>query len=99
MAVPWTIIGALFKFLTPNIPDVIDTVKGLKKEQQREKVELDDAAARVVELEKRIAAQLQLIEKLTAQLAKLEQTFVWTLWASIFAAVLALIALGVVFFK
>ncbi len=99
MALPWTIIGALFKFLAPNIPDIVATVKTLKREQQREKIELDDTAARMIELEKRIAAQLQLIEQLTAQLAKLEKAFAWVLWASIFALVLALIALGIVFFR
>jgi hypothetical protein len=99
MAVPWTILGAIFKFLAPNLPDIIDAVKNLKKEQQKEKVVLDDTATRMLELEKRIAAQLLLIEQLTAQLVKLEKAFVWTLWASIFAAVLAVIALGVMFFK
>ena len=99
MPVPWTILGALFKFLAPNLPDIIDAVKNLKKEQQQEKVALDDTATRVLELENQLAAQLQLIEQLTAQLVKLEKAFVWALWASIFAAILALIALGVVFFK
>ena len=99
MPVPWTILGALFKFLAPNIPEIITTVKALKKEQQHEKVELDDTAARVLELQKRVAAQLQLIEQLTAQLAKLEKAFMWALWASLFALVLAAIALGIVFFK
>ena len=99
MPVPWTILGALFKFLAPNLPDIIDAVKSLKKEQQHEKVVLDDTSTRVLELEHRIAAQLQLIEQLTAQLVKLEKAFVWALWASIFAAILALIALGVVFLK
>ncbi len=97
MAVPWTILGAIFKFLAPNLPDIIDAVKNLKKEQQKEKVALDDTATRMLELEQRIAAQLQLIEQLTAQLVKMEKAFVWALWASIFAAVLAVIALGVVF--
>ena len=99
MPVPWTILGALFKFLAPNLPDIIDAVKNLKKEQHREKVVLDDTATRLLELEKRIAAHLQLIEQLTAQLVKLEKAFVWALWAAIFAAVLALIALGVVSLK
>ena len=99
MPVPWTILGAFFKFLAPNLPDIIDAVKNLKKEQQKERVVLDDTATRVLELEKRIAAQLQLIEQLTVQLAKLEKAFVWVLWASIFAAVLAVMALGVMFFK
>ena len=99
MPVPWTILGALFKFLAPNLPDIIDAVKNLKKEQQHEKVVLDDTATRVLELEKRITAQLQLIEQLTVQLAKMEKAFVWTLWAAIFAAVLALVALGVVVFR
>ena len=99
MPVPWTILGALFKFLAPNLPDIVDAVKNLKKEQHREKVILDDTATRLRELEKRIAMQLQLIEQLTAQLVKLEQAFIWALWASVFAAVLALIALGVVFLK
>jgi len=99
MPVPWTILGALFKFLAPNLPDIIDAVKNLKKEQQHEKVVLDDTATRVLELEKRITAQLQLIEQLTVQLAKMEKAFVWALWAAIFAAVLALVALGVVVFR
>lgn len=99
MVIPWTILGALFKFLAPNIPEIIATIKTLKKEQQREKVHLDDTAARLQELERRIEAQLQLIEQLTVQLVKLEKVFVWTLWAAIFAALLALIALGVMFFK
>jgi hypothetical protein len=99
MAVPWTILGAIFKFLAPNLPDIIDAVKNLKKEQQKEKVVLDDTATRLLELEKRIAAQLQLIEQLTAQLVKMERAFVWALWAALFAAVLALIALGAVVFR
>ena len=99
MPVPWTILGALLKFVAPSIPDIIDTVKSLKKEQQREKIVLDDASLRLQELEKRIETQLQLIEQLTAQLVKLEKAFVWALWASIFAAVLALIALGLVVFR
>jgi CHASE3 domain sensor protein len=99
MPVPWTMLGAIFKFLAPNLPDIIDAVKNLKREQQQEKVVLDDTATRVLELERRIAAQLQLVEQLTTQLAKMEKAFVWALWASIFAAVLALIALGVVFLK
>lgn len=99
MPVPWTILGALFKFLAPNLPDIIDAVKSLKREQQHERVALDDTATRVLELEKRLAAQLQLIEQLTVQLAKMEKAFVWALWAAIFSAVLAVIALGVLFFK
>ena len=99
MPVPWTMLGALFKFLAPNLPDIIDAVKNLKREQQKERVVLDDTATRVLELEKRLAAQLQLIEQLTVQLAKMEKAFVWALWASIFAAVLALVALGVVVFR
>jgi type II secretory pathway pseudopilin PulG len=97
MTVPWTILGALFKFLAPNLPDIINAVKNLKKAQQQERVVLDDTATRVLELEKRIAAQLQLIEQLSVQLAKMEKAFVWALWAAIFAAVMAVIALGVVF--
>jgi predicted transcriptional regulator len=96
MSVPWSIVGALFKFLAPSIPDIIDTVRSLKKEQQREKIVLDDASLRLQELEQRIVAQLQLIEQLTAQVAKLEKAVVWALWAALFALVLALIALGVV---
>ena len=97
MPVPWTMLGALFKFLAPNLPDIINAVNNLKREQQQERVVLDDTATRVLELEKRIAAQLQLIEQLTVQLVKMEKAFVWALWASIFAAVLAVIALGVLF--
>jgi septal ring factor EnvC (AmiA/AmiB activator) len=93
---PWKFLLGL---LVPHIPEIISTVKALKKEQQREKVQLDDTAARLQELERRIEAQLQLIEQLTVQLVALEKVFVWTLWAAIFAAVLALLALGAMFFK
>ena len=93
---PWKFLLGL---LVPHIPEIISTVKALRKEQQREKVQLDDTAARLQELERRIEAQLQLIEQLTVQLVALEKVFVWTLWAAIFAAVLALLALGAMFFK
>jgi hypothetical protein len=93
---PWKFLLGL---LVPHIPEIISTVKVLKKEQQREKVQLDDTAVRLQELERRIEAQLQLIEQLTAQLVKLEKAFVWALWASIFAIILAAIALGVLFFR
>ena len=93
---PWKFLLGL---LVSHIPEIISTVKALKKEQQREKIQLDDTAARLQELERRIEAQLQLIGQLTAQLVKMEKVFVWTLWAAIFAAVLALLALGVLFLK
>ena len=99
MPVPWTIIGSLIRFLAPNLPDIIDAVKNLKKEQQKEKIVLDDTATRLLDLERRIAAHLQLIEQLTAQLVKLEKAFVWALWAALFAALLALIGLGVAVFR
>jgi len=99
MPVPWTILGALFRFLAPNLPDIIDAVKSLKTAQQKELVVLDDTAARVLELEKRVAAQLQLIERVTAQFVTLETAFVRALGIAIFAALLSLIALGVVVFR
>ena len=97
MPVPWTILGALFKFLAPNLPEIIDAVKNLKREQQKEKVVLDDTATRVLELEKRLAAQLQLIEQLTNQVVTLEKALAWATWTALFALVLALITLGIVF--
>jgi predicted nucleic acid-binding Zn-ribbon protein len=99
MPVPWSLVGSLIRFLAPNIPDIIDAVKKLKKEQQQERVALDDTAARVLDMEKQIAAQLQLIEQLTVQLGKLEKALAWATWTALFALVLALIALGVEFFK
>jgi hypothetical protein len=99
MPLPWTILGALFRFLAPNIPDIISTVRSLKKEERREKIELDEASMRLYTLEKRLEAQLQIIEQLTVQMGKLEKAFMWTLWAAIFALVLALIALGIALFK
>jgi hypothetical protein len=96
MLIPWKLLFSLF---VPSIPDIISTVRTLKKEHQREKTDLDDAAMRLYDIEKRIETQLQLIEQLTIQVAKLEKAFLLTLWASIFAVVLALIALGLIFFK
>jgi len=99
MAIPWTILGALFRFLSPNIPEIIATVKALKKEQQREKIQVDDTALRLQELEQRIAAQLQLLEQVTVQLGKVEKALAWALWTGTFALILALIALVVVFLR
>ena|SRR6266508_3893492 len=99
MPVPWRFIGALLRFVLPTVPEIIATVKTLKKEQQREKTELDDSALRLQDLERRIAAQLQLIEQLTNQIVTLEKALAWTTWTALFALVLALIALGVVFLR
>ena len=99
MPVPWKLIGALLRFVVPTVPEIIATVKTLKKEQQREKSRVDDTALHLQELEQRIAAQLQLIEQLTVQLGKLEKALAWALWISTFALILALIALGVVYLR
>ncbi len=97
MLVPWRFIGALLRFVMPAVPEIIATIKTLKKEQQRETIRVDDTALRLQELEQRLAAQLQLIEQLTVQLGKLEKALVWATWTALFALVLALIALGIVF--
>jgi uncharacterized small protein (DUF1192 family) len=97
MPVPWKFIGALLRFVVPTVPEIIATVKALKKEQQREKIQVDDTALQVQELEQRIAVQLQLIEQLTVQLVKLEKAWAWALWTATFALILALIAVGIVF--
>jgi len=99
MPVPWRFIGALLRFVMPTVPEIIATVKTLKKEQQWEKVQVDDTALRLQELEQRLAAQLQLIEQLTVQLGKLEKALAWATWTALFALVLALIALGIVFLR
>ena len=96
MLVSWKLIGALLRFVAPTVPEVIATVKALKKEQQREKIQVKDAGLLLHEMEQRLAAQLQLIERLTDQLGKLEKAWVWALWTATFALVLALIALVVV---
>ena len=96
MLVSWKLIGALLRYVAPTVPEVIATVKALKKEQQREKIQVEDTGLLLHELEQRLAAQLQLIERLTVQLGKLEKAWAWALWTATFALVLALIALGVV---
>ena len=98
MPVPWKLIGALLRFVAPTVPEIIATVKTLKKEQQ-EKIQLDDTAARVLELEKRLGTQLQLIEQLTNQVVKLEKALAWATWTALFALILALIVLGIMFFR
>lgn len=101
MVVPW-ILSTLFKFLAPNLPEIIAAVKNLKQAQQQgqqTRVVLDDQATRVLELETRMTAQLQIIEQLTAQCVTLEKAFVWALWTSLFAALLSVIALWAVFVK
>src|SRR5437879_12911637 len=94
MPVPWKLIGALLRFVVPTVPEIIATVKALKKEQQGETIQVDDTALRLQELERRIAAQLQLIEQLTNQIVTLEKALAWTTWTALFALVLAQIALG-----
>ena len=99
MPVPWKLIGALVRFFVPTVPDIIATVKTLKKDQQREKSQVEDRALHLQELEQRIAAQLQLIEQLTVQLGKLEKALAWALWTGTFGLILALIVLGVVYLR
>ena len=99
MPIPWRLLGALLRFVAPTVPEIIATVKALKKEEQRERLQVDDTALRLQELEQRLAAQLQLIEQLTNQTVKLEKALAWTTWSALFGLVLALIALGVVFLR
>ena len=99
MPVPWKFIAALLRFVLPTVPEIIATVKALKKEQQREKIQVDDTGLRLQELEQRMAAQLQLLEQVTVQLGKLEKALAWALWTGTFALILALIALGVVYLR
>jgi hypothetical protein len=89
--IPWKFILGL---VLPSIPDIIATVKTLKKEQKHETDVLNDTAAQILQLEKRVEAQLQVIEQMMVQMGKIEKLLMWTLWAAIFALVLAMIALG-----
>jgi len=93
--IPWKFI---LGWLLPSIPDIISTVKTLKKEQKHETVVLNDTA-RVLELERRLETQLQLIEQLTVQMAKLEKAYQVVSFLALFALVLALIALGLIVFQ
>jgi hypothetical protein len=96
MPFPWKLLFSLF---VPSIPEIISTVRTLRKEHQREQTDLDDAAMRLHGLEQRIESQLQLIEQLTIQVVRLEKAFLLALWASIFAVVLAVLSLGVLFLR
>jgi hypothetical protein len=99
MSLPWTALKLLFKVVGPSIPDIISTVKSLKKERPQERIALDDATAHLLALEKRIETQLQLIEQLTVQMEKLEKAYRLVSFLALFALALALIALGLIVFQ
>ena len=96
MVFPWSL---LLRVLLPAVPEIISTVKAVKQNRLHTDSLQRDGEARVRELEQSLEAQLQLIEKLATQLAAI-QKILWRVYMVALSALgIALIALGVLFFR
>lgn len=96
MVFPWSL---LLRVVLPAVPEIISTVKAVKQNRQGTESLRQDGEARVRELEQSLEAQLQLIEKLASQLAAI-QKILWRVYLVAMSALgVALIALGILFFR
>jgi len=93
---PWSF---LLKAVLPAIPEIVSTVKTLRRGEQRVEVLRGDEDARLQQLEKSMDTQLQLIEKLATQLVGIQKILRRAYLVALTALVLSLIALGVLIFS
>lgn len=96
MPFPWSVVGLLLRYVGPSVPDLIATVKHLKKESRQEKPASEDPMIRLGDIEERLATQLRLIEQLTLQLGQLRKVLRRVLWLGLAAFLLAALAVGLV---
>ena len=95
MAFPWTTV---LRWLLPTIPEIVTTVRSMKKDQQlpgQEPVH----SIRLERLERAIQQQELLINDLASQLDSMRKRLQITTWAAIFGFIGSLVAIGIAVFR
>jgi len=97
MGFPWTTI---LQWVLPTIPELISTVRNMKKQPQvqRQAAE-EDLIGRIEQMEKALELQSHINTALTVQLQQFQTRLQVLTFVAIFALVLAIIALGIVFLR
>jgi hypothetical protein len=98
MGFPWI---TLLQWALPTIPELISTVRNMKKppHTQGQSAYQEDLISRIEKLEHALELQSRINEALTVQVQHLQHRLQILTFAAIFALVLAIIALGSVFFR
>jgi len=96
MGFPWTTI---LQWVLPTIPELISTVRNMKKQPQLQQAAREDLIGRIEQMEKTLELQSQINTALTVQLQQFQRRLQVLAFVAIFAFVLAIIALGVVFLR
>ena len=98
MGFPWTTI---LQWVLPSIPELISTIRNMKKppHTQGQSAHQEDLIGRIEKLEKTLELQSQINTMLTVQLQRVQRRLQILTFVAIFALVLAMIALGIVFLR
>jgi len=96
MIFPWRTV---LQWVLPTIPQIISTVRTMQKEHYvpAQPSSTEDLLARIEKLEKALELQSQINTALTVQLQQFQRRLQLLTFVAIFALVLAIIALGIVF--
>jgi len=96
MGFPWI---TLLRWVLPAIPELISTVRNMKKQPQLQEAAREDLIGRIEQMEKTLELQSQINTALTLQLQQFQRRLQVLTFVAIFALVLAVIALGIVFLR
>ena len=98
MIFPWK---TLLQWILPTIPQIISTVRTMQKEHYvpAQPSSTEDLLARIEKLEKTLELQSQINTALTVELQQFQRRLQVLTFVAIFALVLAIIALGIVFLR
>ena len=96
MGFPWI---TLLRWVLPAIPELISTVRNMKKQPQLLQAARKDLIGRIEQMEKTLELQSQINTALTVQLQQFQRRLQVLTFVAIFALVLAIIALGIVFLR
>jgi len=93
----WTTI---LRWVLPAIPELISTVRNMKKQPQVQRQAAgEDLIGRIEQMEKTLELQSQINTAFTVQLQQFQRRLQVLTFVAIFALVLAIIALGIVFLR
>jgi hypothetical protein len=95
MALPWT---TLLRWVLPAIPEIVTTVRSMKKDQQSPGQE-PIRSVRLEQLERAIQQQELVINDLASQLESMRKRLRIAIWAAIFGVIVSLVAIGIAVFR
>jgi hypothetical protein len=95
MGFPWT---TLLRWLLPSIPEIVTTVRSMKKDQQAPAQE-PLHTVRLEQLERALQQQELLINDLASRLDSIRKRLQITILAAILGLIVSLVAIGIAVFR